>query len=98
MEPCFAYFNSGTVAGSSQPHKHMQVVPLENLPNKKIPIDERVLDTMKRAELSNQANTTPVVSPKNAGQKVFGNMSDFNTNAYAFLEPETESYKPKSFV
>ena len=46
LDESFMYFNSGKKAGASQEHKHMQVIPMDQLPNKKIPIDERVLDVM----------------------------------------------------
>ena len=32
LEDAFMYFNSGPIAGASQNHKHMQVVPLKYLP------------------------------------------------------------------
>jgi ATP adenylyltransferase len=32
LEDAFMYYNSGPIAGASQNHKHMQVVPLKYLP------------------------------------------------------------------
>ena len=46
------FFNSGPIAGASQNHKHMQVVPVKSLPNSKIPIQERVMDAFQRSQVS----------------------------------------------
>ena len=35
----FIYYNSGDIAGASQSHKHLQVLPMSSLPNNKIPIN-----------------------------------------------------------
>ena len=40
------FFNGGTVAGSSQPHKHLQVVPTENEP---VPIEKAIAPLEKNA-------------------------------------------------
>ena len=45
----FIFYNSGPLAGASQSHKHIQVVPMSSLTNKKIPINDRVMDAMKRS-------------------------------------------------
>jgi sulfate adenylyltransferase (ADP) / ATP adenylyltransferase len=50
LDDSFAFYNAGEKAGSSQPHKHIQVIPLKNVPGNQIPIDERVRDAMNRAE------------------------------------------------
>ncbi|CDW83302.1 atp adenylyltransferase [Stylonychia lemnae] len=42
------FYNSGIKAGASQSHKHLQVLPIKSLPNKKIPIHQRVLEEIKR--------------------------------------------------
>ena len=47
----FMYYNSGPTAGASQDHKHMQVIPIQSLPNKKIPIHDRVIDALTRAQI-----------------------------------------------
>lgn len=44
----FAFYNSGSRAGASQGHKHIQVLPFKSLPNKKIPINQRVMEEIKR--------------------------------------------------
>jgi ATP adenylyltransferase/5',5'''-P-1,P-4-tetraphosphate phosphorylase II len=32
LNEAFAFYNAGEKAGSSQPHKHIQVIPLKNVP------------------------------------------------------------------
>ena len=49
LDEAFMYYNSGEVAGASQDHKHMQVIPVQSLPNSKIPIHDRVMDALQRA-------------------------------------------------
>ena len=44
----FLYYNSSPISGASQPHKHLQVIPISSLPNRRIPINERVMDAIKR--------------------------------------------------
>ena len=46
----FLFYNSSPTAGASQSHKHLQVIPVSSLPNKKIPIQEKVLETIKRSQ------------------------------------------------
>ena len=43
------FYNSSPVAGASQHHKHIQVLPISSLPGKKIPINERVMEALNRA-------------------------------------------------
>jgi ATP adenylyltransferase len=38
----FLFYNSSPIAGASQSHKHLQVIPVSSLPNKRIPIQEKV--------------------------------------------------------
>ena len=38
----FAYFNCGTIAGSSVPHKHCQIIPLKSLSQGRLLIDDQV--------------------------------------------------------
>ncbi len=45
----FFFYNSHPQSGASQSHKHMQVVPISSLPKKKIPINEKVMETIKRS-------------------------------------------------
>ncbi len=45
----FIFYNSGPISGASQSHKHLQVVPVSSLPNRKIPINDRILDAIKRS-------------------------------------------------
>jgi ATP adenylyltransferase len=46
----FLFYNSDPVAGASESHKHLQVIPVSSLPNKRIPINEKVVDTIKRSQ------------------------------------------------
>jgi sulfate adenylyltransferase (ADP) / ATP adenylyltransferase len=46
----FLFYNSDAVAGASERHKHLQVIPVSSLPNKRIPINEKVVDTIKRSQ------------------------------------------------
>jgi ATP adenylyltransferase/5',5'''-P-1,P-4-tetraphosphate phosphorylase II len=45
----FLFYNSSPVAGASQSHKHMQVIPVGSLPNKKIPINDKVMEIIKKS-------------------------------------------------
>lgn len=45
----FLFYNSDPISGASQSHKHMQVIPISSLPYKKIPINEKVIETIKRS-------------------------------------------------
>ena len=41
-----AFFNAGKIAGASQPHKHLQLIPLPFLPNViHLPVDEAIANT-----------------------------------------------------
>ena len=41
-----AFFNGGKIAGASQPHKHLQLIPLPFLPNVvHLPVDEAIANT-----------------------------------------------------
>ena len=55
MKESFMFYNSGEKAGASQQHKHFQVMDLEYVPSKELPIDKIVMDTMQRADQSTQA-------------------------------------------
>jgi sulfate adenylyltransferase (ADP) / ATP adenylyltransferase len=44
----FVFYNSNSISGASQQHKHMQVVPVTSLPGGKIPINQKVMETIKR--------------------------------------------------
>ena len=57
MDESFAFYNAGETAGASQPHKHIQVIPLDSIPGKQIPIDARVRDAMARGEEGFQASS-----------------------------------------
>ena len=46
LDEAFMYYNSGPVAGASQQHKHMHVIPVKSLTNNKIPIHDRVIDAL----------------------------------------------------
>ena len=46
LDEAFLYYNAGAVAGASQDHKHMQVIPVQSLPNGRIPIHDRVMDAL----------------------------------------------------
>ena len=46
LDEAFLYYNAGEIAGASQDHKHMQVIPVVSLPNGKIPIHDRVVDAL----------------------------------------------------
>ena len=46
LDEAFLYYNAGSAAGASQDHKHMQVIPIQSLPNAKIPIHDRVIDAL----------------------------------------------------
>ena len=89
LDESFAYFNSGHKAGASQPHKHIQVIPLTHVPGQRIPIDERVIDAMMRAEHSYQGQQSGSKLPTNSNEEnynLLGNMQNYNTNAYSFLD------------
>ena len=47
------YYNAGQASGASQDHKHLQCIPITSLPYKKIPINERVMEAMKRGANEN---------------------------------------------
>ena len=49
LDEAFLYYNAGEIAGASQEHKHMQVIPVASLSNGKIPIQDRVMDALQRA-------------------------------------------------
>ena len=34
MDESFAFYNAGEIAGASQNHKHIQVIPLDSIPGK----------------------------------------------------------------
>lgn len=51
LDEAFVYYNSGGEAGASQDHKHMQVIPVQSLPNSKIPIHDRVMDALQRSQV-----------------------------------------------
>ena len=59
LNESFMFYNSGPIAGASQNHKHMQVVPIKSLPNAKIPIHERVMDAFYRSQVSEQGESVP---------------------------------------
>ena len=52
LDEAFMFFNCGALAGASQSHKHMQFIQLKWLPNKKIPINERVMEALQRSLIS----------------------------------------------
>ena len=56
VDEAFLCYNSGPVAGSSQNHKHMHVMPVKSLMNNKIPIHDRVMDALQRAQVSSENN------------------------------------------
>lgn len=47
----FAFYNGGRLAGASQPHKHLQVVPLPFVPNDPIPHARLPIEPVIRAAL-----------------------------------------------
>ena len=57
MDESFAFYNAGEIAGASQNHKHIQVIPLDSIPGKQIPIDARVREAMARGEEGFQASS-----------------------------------------
>lgn len=48
----FIFYNSGPISGASQVHKHTQIIPFSSLTNKRIPINQRVLEEIKRSQFS----------------------------------------------
>lgn len=46
LDEAFLYYNAGEIAGASQDHKHMQIIPVSSLQNGKIPIQDRVMDAL----------------------------------------------------
>ena len=44
----FVFYNSCKEAGASQPHKHLQVIPVQSLPYSRIPINDKVMDIIKQ--------------------------------------------------
>ena len=46
----FSFYNSGQLAGASQPHKHLQSIPLNSLPNRRIPIDANIKKEIKKLQ------------------------------------------------
>lgn len=58
LNEAFMYYNSGPLAGASQNHKHMQVIPVASLPNNKIPIHERVMDAFTRSQASSHISNS----------------------------------------
>jgi sulfate adenylyltransferase (ADP) / ATP adenylyltransferase len=52
----FVFYNSNPTAGASQEHKHLQVIPVSSLPGKKIPINDKVMDAIKRTQHQNVPN------------------------------------------
>ena len=54
LDEAFMYYNAGEIAGASQEHKHMQVIPVSSLQNGKIPIHDRVMDALQRAQIGNE--------------------------------------------
>ena len=56
LEDAFMCYNSGPVAGSSQEHKHMHIIPVRSLINQKIPIHDRVMDALQRAQVLSESN------------------------------------------
>ena len=49
LDDSLCFYNAGKNAGASQPHKHIQVIPMSSIPGNEIPINQRVLDAMARA-------------------------------------------------
>ena len=45
----FIFYNSNSISGASQQRKHLQVVPVKSLPLGKIPINQKIMETMKKA-------------------------------------------------
>ena len=56
LDEAFMYYNSGPTAGASQNHKHMHVIPVKSLTNNKIPIHDRVMDALQRAQVTSESN------------------------------------------
>ena len=96
------FFNSGKKAGASQPHKHFQVIDMEYVPNQQLPINQIVMDTMSRADLSTQASNI-LTSARNVkkgdlqdteqGIKtengiILGNMDKYQSDPYYYMESE----------
>jgi sulfate adenylyltransferase (ADP) / ATP adenylyltransferase len=47
-----AFYNGGKVAGASQPHKHLQIVPLPFVPDgSRLPLDELMLETLSEESI-----------------------------------------------
>jgi len=46
------FYNSSPTAGASQSHKHLQVMPVASIPGKKVPINERAMETLSRNKAS----------------------------------------------
>jgi len=42
------FYNSGPDAGASESHKHLQVLPFDNIPGKKLPINQKIMEALKR--------------------------------------------------
>lgn len=82
---------------------------MEGVPFKRLPINERVMETMTRADQSTMASNILTNQRTNQdgimyGEKtenglLFGNMENRKTNPYEFLEPKSESLlDSKSFL
>ena len=56
LDEAFLCYDSGPVAGATQNHKHMHVLPVSSLTNNKIPIHDRVMDALQRAQVSSENN------------------------------------------
>ena len=56
LDEAFLCYESSPVAGATQNHKHMHVMAVSSLTNNKIPIHDRVIDALQRAQVSSENN------------------------------------------
>eukprot|EP00347_Sterkiella_histriomuscorum_P014537 403360498 len=90
----FVFYNSGQKSGASQNHKHIQVIPTKSLPNKKIPINQRVMEEIKRQTSisSRHLNEEDHDSPRSIHENLFI-LSEYQAFRHTFCRLDPLYYK-----